>query len=197
MLPVKSRQSTLRALSRSPTTDAREMLRQTQFPTGIEASILEEALDSIGALERPLVGARSPQARLRQLHQGFDAGRTLKLIHALRDMALPSIRLRDAIEDAPFVEIPRPIEQKRGENNSDMTGDHQDIYVAEVVGDHEKWARRWLADRLDVDPEDCKQASGPVLENEFAPSRSASRPRKGQEVAKKQQAPKDKGQERN
>ena len=76
-----------------------------KFPVGIDPDCLEKALDSIGAFERTAVRAKSPQVRLKQLQHAFDAGRTLKLIHALRERALPSLTLRRAIEEAVFVEI--------------------------------------------------------------------------------------------
>lgn len=102
---LASWQSILVAIARSPETDARTTLRQFPFPAGTDSDTLEKALDSIGALGRAPVRARTPHARLRQLQHAFDAGRTLKLIHALRDLSLPSVRLREAVEYAPFIEL--------------------------------------------------------------------------------------------
>ena len=44
-----------------------------------------------------------PLHQVDTLHEGFDGARTLKLIHALRAAALPSIPLTDALAAAPFL----------------------------------------------------------------------------------------------
>jgi hypothetical protein len=98
-------QSLLLAASASPETSIQNLLRQSTAPPGVHSDVLERALDSIGALDRAPVRARTQAVRLSQLQQAFDAGRTLKLIHALRELALPSIPLHQAIEIAPFVDL--------------------------------------------------------------------------------------------
>ena len=45
---------------------------------------------------------------LRRQHEGFDALQTLRLIHRLRDEALPSLPLLAALEAAPFVDFALP-----------------------------------------------------------------------------------------
>ncbi len=112
-------QSTLLAIAHSPETQHRVTLRKAEIPAGIDLDILEGALDSIGAIDRPPVRAKSPQVRLKQLEHAFDAGRTLKLIHALRDLALPSIPLHKAVVDAPFVEMPSWVEPEKFEIRSE------------------------------------------------------------------------------
>ena len=69
------------------------------------ADLLEEALRKLGALEavREAVASRNDPVTLwRRLHEWFDAFRTLKLIHALRDAGFPSLHWRQALAEAPF-----------------------------------------------------------------------------------------------
>jgi hypothetical protein len=40
----------------------------------------------------------------RRIHTWFDALRTLRFLHTLRDAALPSVPWRDALEAAPFID---------------------------------------------------------------------------------------------
>jgi hypothetical protein len=105
-------QSTLVAMARSPETPSRHALRETPCPAGIIPGLLEQALDSIGALDRTPVRARTSEVRLEQLQHAFDAGRTLKLIHALRDLALPSVSIEKAVADASFIETPGGMEPR-------------------------------------------------------------------------------------
>lgn len=51
---------------------------------------------------------RASAQGIRRLHEGFDALRTLRLIHRLRDGALPSRPLIEALETAPFLDAPLP-----------------------------------------------------------------------------------------
>ena len=44
-------------------------------------------------------------ARLRHLHEWFNGFRTLKLIHAVRDQASPSLGWQNALDQAPFMEV--------------------------------------------------------------------------------------------
>ena len=69
------------------------------------ADTLREALENLGAAAA-IAEARekSGDARTlrRHLHTWFDAFRTLKLVHALRDGGLPSLPWREALAEAPF-----------------------------------------------------------------------------------------------
>ena len=55
------------------------------------------------SLTRAARDASSERARRIRLHDWFDAFRTLKFVHALRDAVWPSISCREALERAPFV----------------------------------------------------------------------------------------------
>ncbi len=80
---------------------------ETLPPSGqfFRTDLLREALEKLGA------GAAIAEARARSsdaatlrrhLHTWFDAFRTLKLVHALRDGGLPSLAWREALAEAPF-----------------------------------------------------------------------------------------------
>jgi hypothetical protein len=47
--------------------------------------------------------AKTPEARWRRVHSFFDAFRTLKLIHLLRDKVAPNVPWQEALDGAPFV----------------------------------------------------------------------------------------------
>ncbi len=67
--------------------------------------LLRDSLERIGAFAaiRDAIGrSRSANTLLRHLHTWFDAFRTLKLVHALRDGGLPSLPWREALAEAPF-----------------------------------------------------------------------------------------------
>lgn len=71
-----------------------------------DAERLRAHLDEGGAWQAARAGAkrgRTPITRAKHLHGGFDAFRTLKLIHALRAGGLASMPLREALREAPFV----------------------------------------------------------------------------------------------
>jgi hypothetical protein len=82
-----------------------------EMPTGnpfFRADLLEEALGKLGAFEavREALGAtKDARALRRRLHEWFDAFRTLKLVHALRDAGLPSMDWRQALTEAPFTNL--------------------------------------------------------------------------------------------
>ena len=83
-----------------------------------DARRLREQLERTGAWAAALIGVRrcrTPITRAKHLHAGFDAFRTLKLIHALRAAGLRSIPLREALSRAPFVRVPdgAPLEALR------------------------------------------------------------------------------------
>jgi hypothetical protein len=82
------------------------LAKQIESWPSADAERLRAHLDERGAWEAARVGAkrcRTPATRARRLHSGFDAFRTLKLIHALRAGGLASIPLREALREAPFV----------------------------------------------------------------------------------------------
>jgi hypothetical protein len=67
--------------------------------------LLEDALRRLHAFEaiRKAVGKSGDEKTLRRhLHTWFDAFKTLKLLHALRDAGLPSLPWREALAEAPF-----------------------------------------------------------------------------------------------
>ncbi len=71
-----------------------------------DAGRLRAHLEETGAWAAARIGVkrcRTPVTRAKHLHSGFDAFRTLKLIHALRASGLPSIPLREALSMAAFV----------------------------------------------------------------------------------------------
>jgi hypothetical protein len=74
------------------------------------ATALGAALERMGAwtaLREAAHRSKGPEALRRRLHIWFDAFRTLKLIHALRDLGLPSLPWREALMSAPFIPPPR------------------------------------------------------------------------------------------
>ncbi len=78
-------------------------LRQPDHP------LLGVALKEMGfpeALDTCIRETTSPDRARRRLHQWFDAFRTLKLIHRLRDLGLASIPWQDAVSRAPFAPPP-------------------------------------------------------------------------------------------
>jgi len=68
--------------------------------------LLVESLEKMGAFQamRDAIARSSgdPSTMRRHFHTWFDAFRTLKLIHALRDGGLPSLPWREALAEAPF-----------------------------------------------------------------------------------------------
>lgn len=82
-----------------------------QLPRGnpfFFADRLQAALSSIGAFDavRGALGtSKDPDVLLRRLHTWFDAFRTLKLIHALRDGGFPSMPWYQAVTEAPFTNL--------------------------------------------------------------------------------------------
>ena len=83
----------------------RELPAGTPF---FRAELIEEALTRMGAFEairQAVAETPDPPALLRRLHTWFDAFRTLKFIHALRDGGFPSIPYRQALTEAPFTNL--------------------------------------------------------------------------------------------
>ncbi len=99
---------TLRALAEAgDAADPADLLaRQTGSWPCADAERLRAHLDETGAWAAARIGVkrcRTPATRAKHLHGGFDAFRTLKLIHALRAGGLASIPLREALSMAAFV----------------------------------------------------------------------------------------------
>ncbi len=99
---------TLRALAeRGAGADPAALLEaQTRSWPAANAQRLRAQLDETGAWAAARVGVercRTPATRAKHLHGGFDAFRTLKLIHALRGAGLGSMPLREALAEATFV----------------------------------------------------------------------------------------------
>jgi hypothetical protein len=63
---------------------------------------LFDELDAKPAFEATTREARTVRARLRRVHSWFDAFRTLKLVHALRDRCCPNLPWQAALEGAAF-----------------------------------------------------------------------------------------------
>jgi hypothetical protein len=69
------------------------------------ADLLQEVLEKMGAFEavrESAAAVRDSEVLLRRLHTWFDAFRTLKLVHGLRDAGFPSMPWRQALTEAPF-----------------------------------------------------------------------------------------------
>ena len=69
---------------------------------GVDAALLYEMLDELGAIRAAEAGR---ERSTRQLHERFDALRTLRFIHRLRDRHFPSIALEAAIREASFIAL--------------------------------------------------------------------------------------------
>jgi hypothetical protein len=79
-----------------------------EFSEGLREVTLS-LFDEIGARDAFTATTREAKtagARLRRVHSWFDAFRTLKFIHALRDRLFPSVGWRDALDAAPFYPAP-------------------------------------------------------------------------------------------
>ncbi len=73
------------------------------------ATVVVARLGSDGTLDAIVRASRERNRgadRLRAVHTHFDAFRTLKLIHALRDQALGTLPLIDALQSAAFLKAP-------------------------------------------------------------------------------------------
>ena len=72
------------------------------------AELLEDSLRKLGAFEAirdASAKSRDAETLRRHLHTWFDAFKTRKLIHALRDGGLPSVPWREALAEAPFTNL--------------------------------------------------------------------------------------------
>lgn len=94
------------------------------------SELLEEALRKLGAFEglrEALDGARDPRTLAAKLHGWFDAFRTLKLIHALRDAGLPSLPWREALSEAPFTGLAASTDENEEELRKALTSEERGL----------------------------------------------------------------------
>lgn len=78
------------------------------------SDLLEDALQRMGAFHAVREAVRKSgdeRTLLRHLHTWFDAFRTLRLIHALRDGGFSSLPYREALAEAPFTELSASTEE--------------------------------------------------------------------------------------
>ena len=95
-------------------------------------------------LAKALHAAKTPLQRRRRLRESFDALRTLKLAHWLRDSAYPSVPWRVALANAPFLSaMPNDIgaaaaalieHQYKGNSGALANSPKKDHRIAQVVG---------------------------------------------------------------
>jgi hypothetical protein len=64
-----------------------------------------EELGAFAAIQHASAHRRTAGDMRKHLHDHFDAFRCLKLAHALRDRAHPSLPLREALARAPFLDV--------------------------------------------------------------------------------------------
>ena len=64
-----------------------------------------ERLGAFAAMREAIERSGDGPTMLRHFHTWFDAFRTLKLVHALRDGGLPSLPWREALAEAPFTRL--------------------------------------------------------------------------------------------
>jgi len=57
------------------------------------------------AIRKAIAESTAPDAMRRRFHTWFDAFRTLKLLHALRDGGVGTLPWREALSEAPFTEL--------------------------------------------------------------------------------------------
>jgi hypothetical protein len=70
----------------------------------VDAATLYALVEEIGGVPNAGPGRRGG----RHLHERFDALRTLRLVHLLRDRCFPSIPLEEAVRNAAFIPIEPP-----------------------------------------------------------------------------------------
>lgn len=80
---------------------ARSLVQASPYAEPLGAALSQ--LNAWAALEEAARHTRSGRALEQRLHQWFDAFRTLKLVHALRASAFPSLPFRIALGQASFV----------------------------------------------------------------------------------------------
>jgi hypothetical protein len=72
------------------------------------STVAREVLDDLGAVDalRALERRPSTSDRERAFHGWFDALKTLRFVHGVRDREYPNRPFRDALRDAPFPTAP-------------------------------------------------------------------------------------------
>jgi hypothetical protein len=81
------------------------------LPSGnpyLRADLLQQTLASLGAFDavrEAIARSRDPRTLRRHLHTWFDAFRTLRFIHEMRDGGLKSLAWRQALAEAPFTNL--------------------------------------------------------------------------------------------
>ena len=79
----------------------------SETDSAVDPEILLAALERTGALAAANDALAAPvRAVRRRVHDAFDGFRTLKLLHALRDVGLPDLPLREALGRAVFLALP-------------------------------------------------------------------------------------------
>ncbi len=95
--------------------------------------LLRESLEKMG-VSRAMAEARErsadPETLRRHLHTWFDAFRTLKLAHALRDGGLPSLPWREALSEAPFTALSSSTEDDAEELRAAMADEERKLSAA-------------------------------------------------------------------
>lgn len=102
----------LECLDVCATSSSVERLERDRGGLGVDAwDVVSAALLGSGgreALEAASRQARSTAARRARLHDWFDAFRTLKFVHALRDRVWPNLPFGEALSRAPFTRLVTP-----------------------------------------------------------------------------------------
>jgi hypothetical protein len=98
----------LRVLASTARSGGRMELALEQLPKDnpfFRSDLLIDTLEKMGAfpaIRDAIQRSSDPGSMLRAFHTWFDAFRTLKLIHALRDAGIPSLPYDEALAEAPF-----------------------------------------------------------------------------------------------
>ncbi len=71
-----------------------------------------ETMGAFGAIREAIARSHDEKTLLRHLHTWFDALRTVRLIHALRDGGLPSTGYHQALTEAPFTGLAESVEEE-------------------------------------------------------------------------------------
>ena len=84
------------------------LVREADAEDGVDLQRLLESLELSGSLARAEDSLQGSQATVAQrIRDNFDAFRTLKLIHALRDGGLGQVTIREALAEARFIAVGR------------------------------------------------------------------------------------------
>jgi hypothetical protein len=86
--------------------DAHRWAREVEETSGLPARAhlaIAQRLGLAGAMERAATSSGDPRVRRRHIRTWCDAFRTLKLIHAVRDVCWPDVPWQDAVGRAAFI----------------------------------------------------------------------------------------------